>query len=102
VAVLGRRATWLAPATALVTAGALLLLDGDTGLGSLLEISRRVERAEERLAAARAERARLVREVKALRSDPYELEVIAREQLGMVRPGEIVLRWEPAEPAAAD
>jgi cell division protein FtsB len=102
VPTLAQRAAWLAPATALVTAGALLLLDGDTGIGSLLEISRRVERAEARLEAARAERARLVREVKALRSDPFELEVVAREQLGMVRPGEIVLRWEPAEASAAD
>ncbi len=99
---LTRRAAWLAPATALVTAAALLVLDGDTGLRALLELSRRVERAEAGLAAARAERALRVREVRALRSDPFELEGVAREQLGMVRPGEIVVRWEAAEPAASD
>jgi len=99
---LARRATWLAPATALVTAGAILVLDRDTGLPALLELTARVARAESSLAAARAERAGLVREVHLLRSDPFELEVVAREQLGMVRTGEIVLRWEAAEPAASD
>jgi cell division protein FtsB len=97
-----RRAAWLAPASALVTAGALLVLDRDTGLAALLELSQRVLRAESGLATARAERAALVREVHALRSDPFAVEVLAREQLGMVREGELVLRWEAEAPLAAD
>jgi cell division protein FtsB len=97
-----RRASWLAPATALVTAGGLLVLDRDNGLAALLELAQRVASAESGLEAARAERAALVREVRALRSDPFEVEVVAREQLGMVREGEVVLRWEPEVARSAD
>jgi cell division protein FtsB len=102
VKALARRAAWLAPATALVTAGALLVLDRDTGLGALIELLGRVARAESGLAAARAERAALVQEVRSLRADPLAVERVAREQLGMVREGEVVLRFPPEEPSAAD
>ena len=41
---------------------------------------------------------RLRREVKALRGDPAALERAAREELGYVKPGEIVYKLDEAKP----
>jgi len=45
-------------------------------------------------AALRARNARLAAEVDALRTDPSAIESHARDELGMVYPGELVLRLE--------
>jgi cell division protein FtsB len=55
----------------------------------------RVEAENRRLAE---DNARLTREVKALRSDPAAMERAAREDLGLVRPGERVYRVEANPP----
>lgn len=47
-------------------------------------------------AALEAENARLAREIRALRTDPAAIEAYARDELGMVYPGELVLRVEDA------
>jgi cell division protein FtsB len=60
----------------------------------LREDAARMEAENTRLAA---ETARLAREVHALRTDPGALERAAREDLGLVRPGERVYRVEPGE-----
>jgi cell division protein FtsB len=51
----------------------------------------------ERLIELRAENQRLEQDVKLL-SDPAELEVLARERLGLVRPGERAYFVEPTDP----
>ena len=52
-----------------------------------------------------AENERLSRAISALQDDPAVIERIAREELGLVRPGERVLRFprsaRPGEPAPA-
>ncbi|HUL59869.1 MAG TPA: septum formation initiator family protein [Anaeromyxobacteraceae bacterium] len=55
----------------------------------------RIEADNARLAE---ENARLSREVKALRTDPSAMERAAREDLGLVRPGERVYRVEGPGP----
>lgn len=45
-------------------------------------------------AALRVKNARIAAEVEALRTDPSAIEAHARDELGMVFPGEIVLRLE--------
>lgn len=47
----------------------------------------------------RFENDRLRRELKALADDPAELERAAREELGLVRPGEVVFRLEDGDEA---
>lgn len=47
-------------------------------------------------ATLRAKNARLATEVEALRTDPKAIESHARDELGMVYPGELVLRLEGA------
>ncbi len=53
-------------------------------------------RAEQ--AALRTKNARLATEVEALRTDPKAIEAHARDELGMVYPGELVLRLEAPSP----
>jgi cell division protein FtsL len=42
----------------------------------------------------------LADEVRHLRTDPARVEAIAREELGLVKPGEIVYEFRPASPPA--
>jgi cell division protein FtsB len=55
-----------------------------------------VETLEREVSALRAETARLTADVDRLRTDPDYIEEIAREKLGMVKPGERVLKLPPA------
>jgi len=83
----------------LATSGMLLLLLGASALDPEgLRRYRRLE-AEGRRAAAEnqeilRENALLRREVRALQGDPAALERAAREELGFVRPGELVFKLE--------
>ncbi len=95
------RSLAVGPGVALLVAGGILVLDGETGLVPLVRLMREADGARDRLAALQQERARLRREVRDLRSDPRAIEAAAREQLGMVRSGELVIRW-PRDPAAGD
>ena len=54
----------------------------------------RTRGAIDRLRADNAERQR---EIEALKNEPAAIEDIARQELGMVRAGELVLRFERAE-----
>jgi len=67
--------------------------------------SAQVERLGEDLVrtrgAARDRRAQIIelrREIDALKNQPGAIEDIARRELGMVMPGELVIRFEPGEP----
>jgi cell division protein FtsB len=63
----------------------------------LVQQRERIASIDERLAAARAENEQLSGEVARL-SDPSEVELLARERLGLVRPGEEAYYLESAEP----
>jgi len=86
-------------------AGALALLAGAAALDPeglrkhvrLQEDVRRIAEDNRRLAF---ENARLAREAEALRQDPAALERAAREELRLVRPGEVVYRVEDGPGAA--
>ncbi len=83
----------LGPLLALAACAAILVTDFETGLIPLLELSEEVARVGESVDDLARERDELSRHVRRLRSDPLAIEAAAREQLGMVRPGEIVVRW---------
>ena len=57
-----------------------------------------LEREIEQLTAANSA---LAEEVRSLRADPARAEAIAREELGLVKPGELVYEFRPASPPAA-
>ncbi len=64
---------------------------------------RRIPKLERELAATRAaivelrgENQRYREQIDALRNDPEAIEDIARDELGMVKPNELVIRVDPA------
>jgi cell division protein FtsB len=63
---------------------------GDRGILHLMSQRERALALERELDALRAENLRLAGEIRALRSDPAAVERLAREQLGLARPGETV------------
>jgi cell division protein FtsB len=64
-----------------------------------LEAARARERLlETRIAATRAESERLLVRVERLRYDPGMLERLAREDLGMVRPGDVIVELPSSQP----
>jgi cell division protein FtsB len=65
----------------------------------LVQQRRHVGDLEHRLGQLQAENAKLDEDVKRL-TDPAELEVLARERLGLVRPGERAYFVEPVKPVS--
>ncbi len=89
-----RRRALVSAALGLVTAG--LLVFGGAGLVRVWQMKQEVLALEREIKDLRAEADRLTRTVDRLREDPALIEQIAREQLGMVKGGEKVLKF-PAE-----
>ena len=59
---------------------------------------RAVARLRDEVAATRAEIASLQADIQALHKDPFRIEAIAREQLNLARPGEILFLFTPEAP----
>ena len=86
-----------------------IFLVSDRGLLQVRKQRVQLAKAQEEVAQLEADTKRLQAEVAALRSDPNALEKVAREELNLVKPGEVVLvlpdGWEkrvkPASPASA-
>jgi cell division protein FtsB len=89
---------WIGPLAALVGAAFALLYDADNGLRAVFSVKAELEHADGRVAKLWSERAELVERAERLRADPFEIESVARESLGMVRPGEIVVRLRGGAP----
>lgn len=75
-------------------------LFGDGGMLHLFEQRERSESLRGEIAQLRRENSRLAAEIAALRQDPRAVERIAREELGLASPGELVfiIREEPPLP----
>jgi cell division protein FtsB len=85
----------------LLVLGVLLAasLLGERGLIGLIQMSQTraaLARDVDRLAATNAA---LAKEVRALRTDPGRIEAIAREELGLVKPGELVYEFRGVSPS---
>jgi cell division protein FtsB len=80
------------------TIGSILLLIalvigsifGDRGYLHLVSQTKKSEALELDLSTLRSENIRLTEEIAALKSDPQAVERVAREELGLARPSEIV------------
>ncbi len=70
---------------------------GEGGLSRVERLRGERVRAEARNARLAGENADLIARVRALRDDPEIIATVARDQLGLVRPGEIVIRFEVSE-----
>lgn len=91
-----RRPLWWAAALFLLV---LLALAGGKSWRDLAAVRQRESELETRLATTRGEIAAFERRLERLRHDPVTLERLAREDLGMVRPGDVVIVL-PAEATA--
>jgi len=92
---LRRRATLLVTA-ALAGLVALSVFDPD-GLAKHRRLEAEVRRLAEENRSIGRQSSRLRREVRALQGDPAALERAAREELGWVRPGELIFKLGEGE-----
>ena len=83
----------LGPALSLIAALALLLADSRTGLVPLAMLEDEVQTQRERVEELLLERRELVQQTRALRVDAFAIETVARERLGMARPGELIILY---------
>jgi len=81
---------------ALAVAALGVLVFGGQSLGRAWRTMRDVESFERDIAVLRAETAALSAAIARLRSDPESIEREARERLGLVKPGERVLKLPPS------
>jgi cell division protein FtsB len=70
-------------------------LFGDRGILHLMDQRRQAAELERQVEALRAENDHLAAEITALRTDPRSIERLAREELGLARPGETVFVLRP-------
>jgi cell division protein FtsB len=76
----------------IVAAVVAAALDGDSGLRTWWELRGDVAKLHARNAGLRAEVASLRGQAEALASEPFALERAIREDLGLVQPGETLVR----------
>ena len=85
---------------ALGIGGALLLLYGPAFL-RWSEMKSRQDQINAEVANLQRENARLYEETRRLREDPTYAEAVARQELGLVRPGETMVKFEQPAPRPA-
>ena len=73
---------------------------GDRGLINLLDKRDQVQALRQEITALRADNARLVGEIAALKQSPRAIERLAREELGLARPDETVFLIREEDPAS--
>ena len=66
-------------------------LFGERGIAARSRVQRDFDQAQHELATIGNENAGLREQIRRLRSDPDAIEALAREQLGLIRPGELLV-----------
>lgn len=74
-------------------------LFGDRGILHLMAQRERAESLKREIDELRTENARLAAEIVALKTDPRAIERLAREELGLARPGETVFLIHEDDPS---
>ena len=65
---------------------------GTHGYLAMRRTKQDIERVQGEIARLNQENAELSEEVKALKSDPHKIESIARDELGLAKPGEVIIK----------
>ena len=81
---------------------ALVSLVGDQGLIAYRELRSEADRLRVHVVQMEARKSDLVRVIKSLHEDPDYIEQVARQKLGLVRPGELVLQIPPMSPQSPE
>jgi len=66
---------------------------GERGIIELIKIHERATRMQHEITSIQAENNQLSMEIEKLKNDPFYIERLAREKLGMVREGEWIYRF---------
>ncbi len=90
------RRTWLIPGACLAFI-LFFTVFGERGLLRIYEMKREKQRIEQRVGELRIENQKLATTVEALHSDRHQLERIARKDLGLVQPNEVIYQFAPAK-----
>jgi len=88
------RRTWLIPAACLSFI-LFFTVFGERGLLRIYEMKQEKQRIERSVAELRLDNQKLRLSIEALHSDRHQLESIARKELGLVRPNEIIYQFPP-------
>jgi len=72
----------------------LLLHDifGTHGYLAMRRTKQEIQRVQAEINRLNKENAELAQEVQALKSDPHKIESIARDELGLAKPGEVIIK----------
>jgi len=82
----------------MAVAAVALLAYGGSSVARVIQMKREVESLEREIATLREETGRLTKTIDRLRSDPEYIEQLARESLGLVKPGDKVLKLPRSTP----
>ncbi|MFQ5895690.1 MAG: septum formation initiator family protein [Nitrospinota bacterium] len=96
----GRWLLWGCVGASLLMVSAALF--GREGILEVVAAQRRLESLREEMGRLRRENRRLRREIRSLRTDLAAIERIAREDLGLVRPGELVYEFLEGTPSPGE
>ena len=79
----------------------LLAMAGERGFFEVYKFSRHLQRVESRVRTLEEGNKRLRVQVTGLRNDPYQVEKLAREDLGLARPDEVIFEIIDGRPQEA-
>ena len=91
--------------TLLIFSAVVLLVDsliGDTGFIQRMRARRQVEQAEVSINNLKKQNAQMVEYIRRLKDDPSLIEAVAREEMGLIKPGELLFIVRDAQPAAVN
>lgn len=74
---------------------------GKKSLVKVLQMTKTTTELQQEITRLRQVNEGLTREIQALTNNPGQVEMIAREDLGLVKPGEIVYQFGPPRPTSA-
>ncbi len=94
------RTTWLAPLVLGAVAG-IAVADGESGIPMWFRLRDDVAEASQRVQVLTRRNAALQTQIDALEREPFALERAIREDLGLARPGEILVRFDRVAPGRA-
>jgi len=89
------RRTYLIPASCLAFI-LFFTVFGERGLLRIYEMRQEKKRIDTKVGELKGENEKLRQEIAALHNDRYHLERIARKDLGLVKPNEVIYQFPPA------
>jgi len=94
------RRRWLAVIAILAIVIAVSSVVGKKSLVKVFRMNKTRNDLQQEIAQLKQDNENLAREIRAFADNPGRVEVIARDDLGLVKPGEIVYQFGPSRPSS--